>query len=513
MENIVTWSDETLNLVKNALQKDATTQGYSNDMNLTGIELAPYARVLIPALTPFRNSVPRVQAPKGSKTSIWRSILSANTTNVRATVALGGAGVVPLTKEADFLAAYALISQGGKVMDDAQTLAQGFDDARALSVQNTLIDLMKQEEILLLGGQNFALGAVSAPTLTPAASGGTIGAVNVGVAVAARTLQGVQDGQSTAASTPTTSGALTGTTNSIGATVPYVPGAYCYDWYVGTSGGTLYYYGTTVVNSITITSVPTAAAAVTGAPSVQSIPGYNTVNPTDGTITFTAITTAALCSTDRSADANAFNGLTATLVGDFKYVGNANIIVKNGTGDMPSGAYIKSLNGAALTGNSGTIYEIDEALDVLWQLFKVSPSKIYCNSRTRRAINDKMVASGGYTTLAPIQSPDVRRAAVGGIMETQYMNKSGEGYLDIVPLPWIPEGTIIIASEKLSFPNSRITNVFEVETQREYYLYPYSAGRSYGVNGGPRYEYDDRAIETFKNFFSGAHAILQNVGR
>jgi hypothetical protein len=124
-----------------------------------------------------------------------------------------------------------------------------------------------------------------------------------------------------------------------------------------------------------------------------------------------------------------------------------------------------------------------------------------------------MVSSGGYQTLVPIQSPDVRRAAVGGVMAEQYMNKSGEGFLEIVQLPWIPEGTILIASEKLSFPNSRITNVFEVETQEEYSMYPYPSGRSYGTNGGPRYEYDNRAIEVFKNFFSGAHAILQNVGR
>lgn len=513
MERMDTWSQDTIDSVIKALQKDATSQGYGTDLNLTGIELAEYARVLIPSLTPFRNAVPRVAAKIGSKTTMWRSILSANTTNVRPTAALGSGGIVPFTAEADFMAAYSLITQGGKVTDDAIALANGFDDAKALSVQNTLIDLMKQEDILLLGGQNFTLGTPGTIVLTPSVSGGTIASgVNVQVACAARTMQGAQDGQSTAASAAVASGALGGTTlGSIAATIPWVKGAFCYDWYVGLNSGTLYYYKTTTVNAVTITAVPTVGATVTGAPSIPSIPGYNSVNTTTGVVTFTAIDTAAKCTTDRSADANSMNGFAATLVGDIQFVGNANILVQNGT-QTPGGATLTSLNGGTLTGNSGTILQIDDILDSLWQKSKVSPNKIYCNARTRRAISDLMVSSGGYTTLAPMQSPDVRRAAVGGIMEMQYMNKSGEGYLDIVPLPWIPEGTIMIATEKLAFPNSRISNVFEVETQKEYNMYPYPSGRNYGTNGGPRYEYDVRAIETFKNYFAGAHAMIQNVG-
>jgi|GEM_PF-1350928 hypothetical protein len=513
MNDMELWSKETMDKVTGALRKDASQQGYTTGLGLTNIELAEYARVLIPSLTPFRNSLPRTPSKVGSLTTMWRSILSANTTNLRPTLALGSAGVTPNTQEADFMASYSLISQGGRVMRDARMLAEGFDDLQALSVQNTLIDLMKQEEIILLGGQNFTLGTPAAPTLVPASSGGSIGAVNVSVAVAMRTLQGVQDGQSTAASTPQVTGALTGYTNgSVTATAAWLPGAMCYDWYVGLAGGSLYYYGTTTINSITITSVPTQAATATGAPSVPSVPGANSVNTTTGVITFTAIATASACNVDNSADTNSMNGFIATLVGGFSHVGNANILVQNGTGSMASGASVTSLNGASLIGNGGTILQIDNVLDSLWQAYKVSPSKIYCNSRTKRSISDLMVSSGGTTTLVPIQSPDQRIAAVGGVIPTQYANKAGEGFLDIVSLPWIPQGTVIIATEKLSFPNSRVNAVFDVECQMDYTMTPYPANKQYGTNGGPRYEYDVAAIETFRNFFSGAHAVIQNVG-
>lgn len=509
MPNIEYWSKETADLVSKALAKDASTQGYNTSTGLVGIELAEYARVLIPALTPFRNTVPRKQAPVGAKAALWRAITTANAMNIRPTLSFGGAGVIPTTVEKDFSAAYQLIAQGGRVMDDAVALARGFDDPKALSVQNTLIDVMKQEEILLLGAQNFSLGTVSAPTLAPASSGGSIGAVNVGVAVAARTMQGVQDGQSTAASSPATTGALTGTTNSVVATVSAVPGAYVYDWYVGTAGGTLYYYGTTTVNSITITSVPTSAAAASGVPGC-AVPGYPTVG-SDGTVTMNLVTTAAQCTTDNSADPNAFNGFTASITGDFVQANGFNVFGTRGTG-ASCGAYYKSLNGANLTGNAGTVSEIDAALDYLWQTYKVAPSKIYCNSRIHTAMSNKMVSTGNSLTMIPIQSPDQRIAGVGGVLEQQYMNKSAKGFLSIESLPWIPSGTILIASETLPFPNSRVTNVFEVETQRDYYTYPYATARSFGANGGPRYDYDVRAIETFKNYFPGAHAIIQNVG-
>lgn len=504
MEFNDTWSNETIELVKKSLMKDASTQGFTTDTGLTGIELREYARVLIPALTPFRNSVPRTQAAVGSKQCSWRSLYSTNSLNKRASTAFGGAGAIPTVLEKDFMAAYAKVAQGGRVMKDAETLARGFENVRALSIQTSLIDLMKQEEIELMGGQIFALESVPTPVVASiVASGGTIGSSdNVDVAVAVRTLQGVHDGQSSAVSSTVASGACGGSLNTVNVTVTAVAGAFCYDWYVGAHSGTLYYYKTTTVNKIAITSIPTGGATVTGCSSVGSIPR------TDAGV---AIATAATCNVDRTADANSFNGLAATLIGDFTSSGLGNYLVKHGT-DTPSGATVVSLDGAKFTGTAGTIVEIDSVLATLWNTYKVAPTKIQASANTLKSISDLMVSTGGTIINIPVQGEDVRNAAVGGVVATRYLNKMTLTYITLEAMPWMSDGSVFIVTEKLSFPNSNIANVFEVRTQQEYALFEYATARDATAYGGPRYDYETAAIETFINYFPGANALIQNVG-
>lgn len=493
---------ETLDLAKSALQKDATTQGYTVQTGLTGYNLEVPAKSLFPVLSPVRNSMPRVKAPKGAPAAHWKAITGINVGNARATTAFGASGNLVQTSEQDFMATYQVISLGDSVQYDAQIQAEGFMDLRATAGVNLLYALMEQEEIILLGGQNYSLGTPSTPTLTVATTGGSIGAVNVGVAVVARTMQGYYDGQGTVASVAATTDTLSGSTNQVTATVAAVPGAVVYDWFVGTAGGTLYWAATTTNNKATFTTVPGAAISSTGLPQcaapAKMVRGY--LQP---------VTTAAEATVDGSGDPNSFNGIISTLTGD--YVNGT--FARRGTG-MSTGSYFKSLDGAFLTGNNGTINEIDAALQQLWGQSKVSPTKILVNSVDHVNMSNKIISSGGAYTLFRPDNVGERQNVIGGQLVDTYLNKAVNGRpIPIETHPWLPQGTIIILTEKLPFPNNKVANVMEVETLLEYQQIEYATSRLAGqTNGGPRYDFEVRAQEVFKNYFPGGMAILSNVG-
>lgn len=512
-------TQETLELAKQALSqplaKDASAAGYTTALGLTAYELEAPAKFLVPVLSPFRNSLPRVKAPVGSVAAHWKAITGINTTNVRASTALSYAGGQITTSTAEFLAAYKKISLGDTVPYDAQTLARGFQDLRATSGINLLYSLMIEEDILSLGGQAFALGTVQAPTVTVKATDkGSIAIASVDVKVKARTLQGYRDGQGTAVSTAGTCGSMTGSTNQIQATVPAVPMAVCYDWYVGATGGTLYYAGTTTVNTVVISSVPSTAATVSNGlqPTLAkcSIPGYyDTATPPVWHAIGTAAATGA--STDYSADANAYNGLIATLGG---YYLNGAFVTPGTSQATASGAYIKSLDGAKLTGDSGTISEIDTALAYLWDNANVSPTKILMNSADHISVSSKIIASGGAYTLFKPGDVAERQNVVGGQLVATYINKACNGQsIMLETQPHLPQGTIIGITETLPYPNNQVPNVMEIETQQEYQQIEYPPARLPGqANGGYRYDLEVGAMQTFKNYFPGSMFMLQNVG-
>lgn len=494
---------ETLNMFSGAgsLAKDATTTGYTVQTGLTGYSLEKPAKQIVPFLSGFRQRLGRKGAQQGSTRAHWKAITKVNSGNVSPTTAFSRSGALLKTTEQDFSAAYKLLSFGDTVIWDAEVMAKGFDNVRARSSTNSLLKLMEAEDIVLLGGQSFALPQPSAPTLVPASTGGTIGAVNVSIAVAARTMEGYYYTDAngnpfqTAASTPANTGALTGTTNKVTASLPAaIPGAVVYDWYVGLAGGTLYYYTSTTTTSVAITSVPGAAQT----------PNYIA---TPLIVTPAATAPAA----DTSGDPNAPDGFLATLTGNFKS-DSSGILVPNGTG-LSTGATFVDNKGNGLTGNNGTVSEIDNMLFQLWWNARVSPTAILVNAIDHANVSNKIISSGGaYTLFRPDQLSE-RQKAIGGSFVTTYLNKAVNGQpIAIETQPWVPQGTIIAMTDRVPYPNSDIQEVCEVETLEDYNHYEYGVSRVSGQdNGGPRYDYDVRCNEAFKNYAPVAHGVLSNV--
>jgi hypothetical protein len=344
-------------------------------------------------------------------------------------------------------------------------------------------------DVLSLSGQNFALATPAAPTVVPAPTGGSIAASTaVPVKVAARTGTNYRYGGSTAASSAGTATTATGgATNSAVATTPAVRGAVAYDWFVGN-----FYYTTTVVNKVTITSIPTANQAV---PPLLGISGT---------------APASVPSTDSSANPAEFNGLLATLAGDYNNSAGGNGLVPAGSG-LASGATFQSLDGAGFTGSGQNINELDNLNAAVYNATFLSPDAYMCSSVDAAAISKLILGTSNSNTFYT-PGLDGRTDVTAGGFITHYVNKSTGTPVRIEVHPNMVPGTLIARTDQVNFPNSGISNVFELREIEGVQDYEYGSGRIPGqAGGGPRFDGEVYSSSTLVNHVPAAQAVLQNI--
>lgn len=487
---------ETLDAIKRA-----QTTGITTGTGLVGFSLARPAKSLVPVETPFRNILARTQAPEGSKAANWRVMLNVNNQQGDPSVAVDYAGSEIVFSEQDVAAAFKVLAYDGLVTRDAMNLARGFDDVHARAALGVLQQVMIGEDRIDFGGQNFALPTPATPTVTTSTTGGSIAtATGVYVRVAARTGQNYYYGGGTV---PTAAGTVTtgaGSTNSATATIAATKGAVAYDWYVGPAAGTMYYYTTTTVASVTITSIPVADGTVPVSTALPLV--YNAGVAGDSYATANA--------GDRSAKVNSYNGFLATILGD--YSGTTLSQVTPGTGTS-SGAVLIDQGGLTLTANNGSITEIDNLLMQLYQVARLSPTALMMNAIHANDISVKVMGGGAAVTyLVPSDAPERANIAAGGYV-AKYLNKAMGGIpVRIETHPSVPPGTIVARSDVVPYPNSNIDNVLEIETLEDYAEIPYAANRvANTAGGGPREEFEVRTFQTLKNHAPVAHAVLTNI--
>ena len=466
----------------------AATAGITASTGLTGFDLSPWLSQ-IPVNTPFRDFLPRTKVNQGAKFAEWRVLLNVNNTQPDPGTAWDYSAPVVNVSEQDVTALYAKLGAGYTVTKDSIALAGGYADAKAIAILNALNQFKIGEDKKAIGGCNFSIGTPATPTLTASSTGGSIAASTaVPVKVAARTASNYFWGGSTAASAQASVTTAAGTaTNSVTATVAAQRGAVAYDWFVNG-----FYYTTTTVNSVTITSVPTANA------SVPTLPDLYSVAP------------SSVPTTDSSAKANDFNGQHATLAGDYATGGSTGLVTP-GSG-VPSGAYFGSLNGNKLSISGGSITEIDNLFQSLFDAARVSPDALMVSSQQAREISSAIIG----TTAAPTfftPGMDGRTDAVMGGFVGHYVNAPAGGVpVKIEVHPHMPPGTLIARTDRVPYPNSIITNTLEIRCVDEIQDFEYGVSRNAGVaGGGPRFDGETYASETLVNKAPLVMGVLQNI--
>ena len=351
-------SEETL-----AAIAKAQTTGLYESTGLYSFDLSGLIN-LIPVVTPFRDLVARTTSPDGNPYAVWRAFLNATNSQPDPSMGFDFAAPEMVFSEQDFQSRYVPTGMAFNVTQDAFDLAKGYADPYAAATFQTLNQVLIGDDRKQMGAQSFALKAATAPTLTQNITGGTINAnTTVYVGVAGRTGSGYYygSGNSQGASQSGESGSG-GNANSVTAVTAAIRGAVCYDWFQSANGSTWWYYGTTTVNTITMTSVITSNNAVS---SGSSVPDLTTLwKGVAGVPTYNG------SADNGSANPNDYDGFLASLCGDYNGTGHW---VQPNTGTANPSVWT-SLNGAGLTLSGGSINEIEEYLFLtLWQQVKCSP--------------------------------------------------------------------------------------------------------------------------------------------
>lgn len=468
------------------LAKATFSQSGSATSGLTFYDLETGAKFLYPVLTPLRNEIPRVSG-KGGIQANWRAVTGINTSGVRIGVSGGNRGAVMAVSTQDYTAAYKGIGIEDNVDFEAQYAGQGFDDIRAIAAKVGLEALMIGEELLLLGGNgSLALGTTPTPTLSGSTTGGSLSDGAQAVGVVALTLEGFvnasvvggiptsitrtnADGstdtfgggsaQKSTAATITLSGG--GSAQSITATVAPVRGAVGYAWFWGANAGAA------VLGAVTGSPKVTITAAATGTQTLASLPA-----------------------SDNSVNALVFDGLITQAM-------------KTG-----SNAYWVDLGGNGLTADgAGGIVEFDAALKNRWDLYKLSPDTIWVSSAEALKISQLILAGNANGAYRIVFNPE-QGAIAGGIMVATYLNRfsmAGAQTLKVRIHPNMPQGTVLMTTNRLPYPLSNVGNVMQVRTRQDYYQIEWPLRTR-------KYEYGVYADEVLQHYFPPSLALITGIG-
>lgn len=487
---------ETLDLVKAAQSKPiadeiskAFTQSGSATSGITMYDLEGPAKKLYPLELILRNMLPRVVGGMGIQAN-WRSISGINTGNIFGGVGEGQRGAVIGQATNDHLAAFRAIGLENSATFEADMAARGFDDVKALAVQTLLEATMEAEErTMLFGNTSNALGTTATPSLAASTSGGSLATGTLSVICVALTAQGkrissvaggviatstktsadgssiVEDGGA-AQKSAAASVAVTGPTGSVTATVTAKSGAAGYAWFWGASGSETL-GAITTINSVAIT------ANATGTQLASALPAA-----------------------DKSTNGLVFDGLLTM------------------SAKTASNSYVKVMDtgvagvGTPLTADgSGGIVEIDDALESIFNTYKLSPTHLFVSAQEMKSIKKK-ISQGASNSLVRFNVESNQGMLVGGAAAVSYLNPfaSGTGVseLKIVLHRDMPAGTMMFFCEKLPYALSNVSSVARMLLRRDYYQLEWplkSRKYEYGV-------YLDGVLQHYAPFSLG---IITNI--
>lgn len=421
---------DALKSVQGDINKDWTTT-FPNSTGLVPYDLEAPAKLLVPRLTPLRNSTPR---GKGVGTARqFKRILGwsnsgvggvadqspfMNSNSVQTNfggLALRRGAKISYASDSKSVT-YVEMGLSDQVNWQAQFAGQGFQDIRSLSQTALLWAHMGGEERAQLYGRgasgNGYKGSVAAPTVTAtgSATGGSIGAGTYYVVVTAKTGFG-----ESVVSAEVNTGALTGGSNSITVNVTSEPaGALNYNLYVGTAAGAETFQTNFVGNSFVLTSYATGGAAKPAA--------------------------------DSSFDANGYDGWLTVLT------------------DPAQSGYFKRQNAKLSTSNPGQ--EFQAAFLSLYQSVKADPDDIWLDAAVMVELGDLLKTSSSANYRITLDNNGQGRTL--GTSVTGVLNEVTHKMVDVNVHPYMPLGCALIRSKTLPVPDSEVNNTTEIINVQDY---------------------------------------------
>lgn len=456
--------------------------------SVPGIYLIRLAKLMLPVYAGLVNRLP-ADAPKtGSDQAIWKAQLGFGSLDESGffRIAEGSIGVQPPTSFLTFTAPYNDLSANESVTLKALRASAGYADPLQIGVIKAMSALLRGQERVVLGGNKAAIAAPG--TVTVVSSGSTGGAISAGstiCAVTALTYEGwlaqskggsAAVGESTASNTSVL--LLTGSTSSIVLTWDAVPGAVAYNVYMaaaGTVAGSAAKWNKTVlVNKATITANSSGSYAPPAADT--------TVNDDYG-----------------------IEGIIAWCE-KATILGNA----------IPDKQTIYDNAAGGLTAANGGISQFDEVLADLWTQWHTAPSLMIMSPNMNATLVGKL-QSLGSGTFYRVDVTQERNTVNGGMMVTGYVNKFApyaDGtprMIDVMPHPYMPDGTVCFLSETIPYPMANETRGFVRDVLLPYTYFPLPS-QSSGTNK-IEYNFAVTTSEVVECFNPGPQAAIVGIDR
>lgn len=402
--------------------------------NLQGTPLEAPAKLLVPLLSPFRQSIARETI--GQRTQSYKRITAVTLSGGFFPAEKTKANKFSLTTDTKTVT-FTTYGRGSDVSWESRVAGRAYEDVRARDEAILSLALLREEELNIIGGNITALGAPTGFT-SAAAAGGSLADATYKVIVFALTLESV--GRCSKLTRPSAAGckydflasgpptadgsvgfsagsaeqsvATSGGNNSVSMTWTPIPGAAAYAIYAGTTTGitNLKLQGIVTQAKCVMTSISTTGQA--------------------GTIT-----------TDTSANSRAFDGIIPQLA------------------EASSNAYKKNVGSVLSAASGNQIAEIQAGLDDIYDRTKTEPDRLLMGWQEKNSISQKLISVANDRLT--IQIPAAM--AESGDLPTVEWYKSPRGKrIRLEENPNMPGGMILGLIDSVPYPNSEIPSPWKM---------------------------------------------------
>jgi hypothetical protein len=450
----------TLDAVKKALSSpdnDVVKKSWSVGTGLVGYDLQAPALQLYPfmeLMTMLRNDIPRVRG-NGDSATRWKAITGINTANTHPGLSEGNRGATIASSVANYTAAYIGLGLEDSVTFEADYAATGFDDARAKAVLGLLRALMLQEEAQLLGGNaSLSLGTTPTPSLSASGSGATLPGAPTTYSVICVALS--HQGWLRSSLANGVIGQLSKT--NVDGSTDTINGGAAQKSAAATQAVTL---GQTLFCSVTPVEGAVAYAWFTGTAGSEKLEAITSINsvafsaPLNGTRQAASALTAADYSKDATYN---MDGLLS-----FAKSASGSVLKVAATGTAGTGTGLSS-DGA------GGVLEINDALQAMFDTWRMGPTDILVSSKGIRRINALCIGNGGAPLFRFVMNDKGGVAGLAaGATIGNYLNPITNTLIRVRVHPNMPAGTLLGYAKEIPYPLNGVGSVFQVKCRNEYY--------------------------------------------
>jgi len=473
-----------------------TTRAINTSTGFTPYVLETPAKVIFPVQAPMVQLTPRMVG-KGTDIEHWKSVISIfNQQGPFSQTHWGGTTDGSTTLDSpvyvlnNYQSTYQTIAEYNSVTFQSQWRSRALEgDMLARRKVELVYALKLQEENWLINGAS-KLWAPAPPLLTTATTGGTFAAATYWLLVTA--INGA--GETLAYSSTAKSITTTGSTSTITLTFSGVIGATGYQVYIGTGStqpANSAMWRTAAANFVGA-ALPTNGADYIGS---MGITATVTVNNTSGTA-YSSVVTAG---NTAAVSTNVFDGAQSLC-----YL-NPNSGTGLSVGEQGMTSVI--VQPAATTGLMA-LQDIQLLFRRMFSQAMADPSHLFVSPVEAVTIDNLIGTASNFRILAEPQSAGGIRDLVAGQKVTHILNQVTGTTVQVVTLPYLPQGTIMAGSFSIPYPAPDVQDPpFRLMINQDYTSVDYPPTQSAPQTWGFGIFVD----ETLVNQWQGGWGLLSGI--